>query len=233
MTLADMYGCSSLVATHLENYLSSYKHNVDVLTECYKNMPGMLDFSTKLRSAWLFRETMLYAVNDSRRPEQICENVDIIVLIEKKRSELLSKISSVDQQILFHVGYPKGEETLVHILARAYFRDWFTHKLKKQGLSLRPGYAKVYRRIHRRKVPSVKKFQNFLERAGRPESVSVPAFCSAVLDCFSQAVTYVHRLVSCSTMRYIILGKNNGALHAPLTCIDIHEDELPWKGKVW
>jgi hypothetical protein len=234
MTLADMYGCSSLAVTHMENHLSNFKTNIDVLIECYRNIPGMLDFSTKLRSAWMFRETMIHAVSDLRSPNEISETVDVSWLIEMKRSDLLQKMAKVDQQLLLLVGYPKGEDTLVHVLARAYFRDWFTHKLRKQGSSLRPGYAKVYRRISRRKVPSIKKFQTFLEKAGRPENVSLQAFCGAVLDCFSQALPFVQCLVSCSsTMRHAILARGSGILSAPLTCVDIREDELPWKERAW
>ena len=233
MTVADMYGCSSVAATHLESYLSSFKHNLGVSKECYRNVPGMLEFSTKLRSAWLFQETMIYAVNDSRSSGEISGNPNVSFLIEMKRTELMSGIASVDQQILSHVGYSQGEENMIHILARAYFRDWFIHKLKKRGLNLRPGYAKVYRRIQRRKVPTIKKFQIFLKKAARPESVSLPAFCGAVLDCFSQALPYLAGLVSSSTVKYDILGENTGGLNAPLTCIDIREDEMPWNFKAW
>lgn len=235
MTVADMYGCSSLAATHMENHLSNFKANVDVLTQCYMNISEMLDFSTKLRSAWLFKETMVHAVNDPRSPNDISENSDVSIIIVLKRTDLLQKMADVDQQLLFHVGYPKGgEENLVHILARAYFRDWLTRKLKKQGLSLRPGYAKVYRRIYRRKVPSIKKFQAYLEKAGRPENVSLPAFCGAVLDCFAQALPLVHRLVSCSsTVRQAILARSCGMLNVPLTCTDVPEDEMPWKHREW
>lgn len=229
MTLADMYGCSTLATTHVENYLSNFKHSTDVFTECYKDMAGMLAFSVKVRSAWLFRETMMYAINDTRLPHQISENPEIYILIEAKRDELMSKIASVNQQIMIHVGYPKGEDTMAYILARAYFRDWFTHKLRKQGVGLSTGYAKVYRRIHRRKVPSVKKFQIFIEKTGQPESVSLPAFCGAVLECFTQAAHYVYRLVICSTVRYSVLAQGSVAVIAPFTCTEIHDDELPWE----
>ena len=234
MTVADMYGCLTIAEFQVNNHLLHFKCNEYLLKLCCKNTQVMLQFATKVRSAWIFKETLVHAINNLEMYQGVkwADHGYIYLLVAKKRRQLLAMMKDVNHATLLHAGHPGPNETPAQILARAYFRDWFVRKITKYESSpLQWGYAKVYRRIHLGKLPQAKKVEAFLSRTGNIFSAPFADFSRAVSGCFTSAASRLSGLMVNTHGVSELVYPDTDRFKRPLTCVEITDLELPWAVK--
>lgn len=170
--IADMYGCTALVATHMGKHLQCFKNDIDLLRSCIDDIPSILDFSMKTRSAWIFRKAMVRLIGCPQKLDpatrEACDKLGLKDLIEAKEAEFRLLLQHTEHQLFTTFGYGplnEAENRPVAGLVRDFFREWFASKIRKgQGSGMRPGYAKVYRRLESVDIPARLKTEAFMKQ---------------------------------------------------------------------
>ncbi len=230
LKVADMYGCVSLLSTPIEKHLNLF-HD-EVLQSCTFASFDMLELSMKLKCPWIFKETMAHLVCKDEgyfeNYKEVYKSLGIVELISKKRAAFTKLLSDTERSII--TGVIIGDYgDITGILAVSYFRDWFLRKLNAgQGSSLRDdAYSRLYRRIGSGQVPRSGKLATFL-KPWRMSGVSTPGFREGVEHAFANAKVLVEPVLRDTAINSRDWAKN---IYRPLTCIEIGDDDLPWKDK--
>ncbi len=236
VTVADMYGCFAIAEHQVNNHLLHFRANRGLYDECWKNIQQMLDFAVKVRSAWIYKQVMVHILNSPDPSKLLGSDLGLfkgIFLVKSKREALIGEIKTVNQDILLRTGYKQGEgadETPTVMLARAYFRDWFSQKVSKhQCPPLQRGYAKVYRLIRAEMTPPEFKVEKWLKQAGQSEKIKIDDFMHELQECFTSAGELIKPLMANPNEVNENYGPDADSFEAPLVCIPFSDYELPWR----
>ncbi|EON61879.1 hypothetical protein W97_01097 [Coniosporium apollinis CBS 100218] len=227
--IADMYGCSHLVNLPIENYIHQYQFLVSSL--CSTKPVDMLGLSLKLKSDWIFKEATIVIVgHDAPTFEQAQKKIDTMgtgmsEFIERKRAEFVEKLHDVDHDLLRLESYSsrQGPAKKMHFIATAFFGMVLKDRLDNDlGSALGAGYAKLYHEMTHGRWYTAHELHSFLA------TFDLKSFAEGNGESFLDEITS-----KAAEALGDVLGNSpvwSFKEEAPqLRCIEVSEDELPWK----
>lgn len=239
---ADKYCALAAVSWLMENHLVRH-FETDAMAFCTNKPHQALPLSLWIRSGWLFREAAgrLISAPHWEDVELVAsfEDLGVVPFLLHKRTELRAMLRHVDTKLLTLELLAIAGRHDINIKVAVYvFRELMVRYYKEdrwEDWRLRPSkwpkYAKLYRTIayfgtHWTPTSSL----TLLDDSGLAALADRPRFIAAfkiMLDYAAQAVAPLMKTT---------LSRDVGEPHlllAGLTCIEIGEEELPWKGKAW
>lgn len=239
-TIADMYGCTVLVAAHMRNFVELFRHTFHRYHALVDNLPSLLSFSMRTRSPWMFREVMRNLIGCPERlnpaTREACYRLGLKPLLLAKEADFRLLLQSVEHLLFINFGYGATSQLRDPSAAawvRESFRCWFVEEIRKGlGSGLGPGYAKVYRHLQFVKIPGPILTAINARSLSKVQNLGDPDFLRAMEEAFREAAPIIAPLMRTGDS-VSWPSKANDPMAAPLTCITITYDELPWKDKPW
>lgn len=242
--VADAYGSLSILTITVEYAFRCLE--ADIITSCFKHYAKLIYIATKTRSFWLLREIVCRLVGDPWWPEsrisQELEHSDSLELVLKKRQELEIMMRTMDMEIFLLVPPKKlrGEDANSLTLGTAAFRDTITRHFLLYKPRSWESYAQKYRtlqillledqkfrysgsRISKRLI----KRENDFARPANEVSLS-----GAVCSLARRAEIIIEPLFKSVVKESETIDKKYKTRQG-FYCVDLDEDEVPWKDRSW
>lgn len=225
--IADMYGCSHLVNLPIEKYIYQYQDRVSWL--CSTQPVDMLGLSLKLKSDWIFKEATIVIVGHNAPTfEKAQKKIDAIGMsefIKRKRADFIGKLQDVDHDLLRLESYSshQGPAKKMHFIATAFFGMVLKDRLDNDlGSALGAGYAKLYHEMTHGRWYTAHELHSFLA------TFDLKSFAEDDDESFLDEITSKAAEALGDVLENSPVCSFDE--EAPqLRCIEVSEDELPWK----
>ncbi|KAK5132769.1 hypothetical protein LTR08_008654 [Meristemomyces frigidus] len=236
-TLADFYGCESIVELPVASHLR-FHYQAIVLETCVHHPVDMLEFAVAIKSDWVFKEAATNLVGRSNRffgnaKERLLE-LGIADLMNTKRARFCERLRACDAR-LSRVSTEALHGKWQAALATSAFRHFLCDRLKQgQGSDLCPGYANVYHMICSSSLEArdcrrqhALLFAQTMFRAA-PHVIKADDSTPWVDKIFASAAAILEPLRSRSVTAR---APDRSDKHRALTFVGVAEHELPWAKK--
>ena len=230
--VADMYGCRDVIAQYIQRHLLYFKTNDVFLAECVNEPTQMLDFAVLLKCDWVFREVIIHLLS---RPERYEVHKDAISehgleeLCQRKMKELQIRILEVANDIMSSTAIASSTTTKACEIGKYYYQQRIALCMRA-WLKDRPSF--VFRALGRGIIPMATSsletsVGDFSYRFHEGERGTQTGYDSCLALASAKAQELLQNPCSVSTKHQYQAGTHD----APLICINITDEELPWNRK--
>ena len=202
-----------------------------------------IDYSLTVRSDWIFKEAVVHLIScfgtykaDSKYPAET--ELRVQTLIKEKTEELQQSLLRAINSLLLCNSGNTGVSDIHDLIAQSFFR-YVVAAATPHGPPFPPAYAKVFRTLARGKLPKGPGLMNFSEFSAQIGHTAR----SEVRECAecSRCKVALGRLLEGAKSSIDGLLKNptgvraktysSIGLEAPLLCVKITNDDLPWNAQ--
>ena len=245
--VADYYACREAVDVHIRNHLLHYRYSLDLLKMCSCNAENgykyiedaleMLEFSLETRCEWIFKAVMVHMLSSRCQWNEIwsgrMQGYKLKQLGESKAAELQALKSTTLLRIMACTSSPSSEEVFIQ-------QGVFIQQL---GLMINSGVDddRIFRCIANGRMPNgqsmtvrLKSTRNPIKKIAEKAKVRINLPFAAVYDeshYLSKAARIANELLTNPTNVCLSHQPDAGTDLAPLVCINITDDDLPWKSQ--